>query len=66
MPKSVCGPIRNCPGSGRPATLIGGYRLMFIVCVACPVCRVKKSRSRPSAAAQITSSSSASARMRAR
>src|SRR5215831_18222860 len=52
VPKSVCGPIRNWPGSGAPATAIGGYQLMFIVWVACPVYRVKKSASSPSAAAQ--------------
>ncbi len=50
----------------RPATAIGGYQLMFMVCVAWPVCRVKKSGSSPSAAAPSTSSSSASARIRAR
>ena len=24
VPKSVCGPIRNCPASGSPTTLTGG------------------------------------------
>src|SRR5215469_18824658 len=60
VPKSVCGPIRNWPGSGAPATAIGGYQLMFMVCVTCAVCRVKKSGARPSAAAHSMSSSSAS------
>ena len=35
MPKSVCGPMRNWPSSGAPVSAIGGYQLMFIVCVDC-------------------------------
>jgi hypothetical protein len=66
VPKSVCGPMRNWPGSGGPTCDIGGYQLMFIVYDGWSVCAVKKSGARPSAVAHTTSSSSPRERIRAR
>lgn len=43
VPKSVCGPMRNWPGSGSPTTSVPGYQLMLKPQVGWPVWLVKKS-----------------------
>lgn len=49
VPKSVCGPMRNWPGSGSPTTSVPGYQLMLKPYVGWSMCFVKKSGSRPRA-----------------
>ena len=63
VPKSVCGPIRNWPGSGRATTSVsGGYRLMLNAYVGWSMAGVKKSRSSAEGLARSSDSSRSPAR----
>lgn len=65
VPKSVCGPILNWPGSGGPTTSVPGYQLTLKPQVGWRVCRVNRSPGPPSAAASSSSRWSESPRIRA-